>query len=443
MADPALRAGRVLLLTLRTLLVLVALVLCAVHARGCAAPPQDDAARIAEVRAQLAFVGRAIREERALERMQHLFPEGAAFLATLYGLAWANVGRAARDAAARDEAISGIEFALDRVASPVAVRPFHDTQIEHGVFWAGQRNLLLGELLDLSPEAQRPPGLIAEFHARSASLAAAFVTSPTRHLDAYRNGCWPADQVTALASLAIHDRLYGTNHLRAARAWADWTLEHLDPVTRLPHGQIDSRSGLPREVTRGCGTSWILALLPRIDPALSRTFWDRYVAAMGRPRLGFATFAEWPAGVERPSDGDSGPVVWGAGTVATAVALAAARANGDAATAADVYALAQLCGLPSTSNAGAEKSYLRGALPVGDAFLAFGLSTPLPPGAHEDDRGALGRLADRWPFHAIVAAVQAALAFLALRVLRTRARVRAAEPAPPHAPAPSRADAAT
>src|SRR6185295_6406344 len=117
---------------------------------------------------------------------------------------------------------------------------------------------------------RRDQELVADFHAASREIADAFVAAPARHLDTFPDACWPADQVAALASLVVHDRLFGTDHAVAVREWRTWTQQHLDPATGLPPGQIDPKSGATIQPARGCGMSWTLALLPRLDPAWSR-----------------------------------------------------------------------------------------------------------------------------------------------------------------------------
>ena len=409
-------------LLVRLALVLFIVVPTVVQVRACSAPPRDDAARVGEVRAQLAFLGTSLRDHAVVERMQTQFPEGACFLATLHASSWAEVARASTDDEVRVRAAEEVTCALGVIASPAATSPFEDTQVRRGVLWAGQRNLVLAELLALIPEERRDPAMVEEFHTLSRELADAFVASPTHHLETYPGGCWPADQVAALASLVAHDRLFATDFGRAARAWIAWTTAHLDPTTGLPAGRIDGRTGAAIEPARGCGTSWILALLPRIDPALAREFWRRYVDRLGRTRLGFRVFAEWPEGADRDADVDSGPIVWGAGTAATGIGLAAARANGDLAAATDIYSLAQALGLPSSSHEPEEKSYLCGEVPIADAFLAFGLSIGSPPDARDDARGAFDLVRDRWKFHALVTTFQVALLAVLLHGVRRSRR---------------------
>jgi hypothetical protein len=223
------------------------------------------------------------------------------------------------------------------------------------------------------PEEQRPEHLVAEFHENSQQLADAFLASPHRHLDSYDGMVWPADNVTALLSIVLHDRLYGTDYGRAYQEWKRWTLDHLDPATGLMGGRLDSGTGALLEPARGSGNSWITTLLAEIDPGFAKELYLRYRKHFAIKHIDFLMFREWQEGVARGEDVDSGPIIWGAGVTATGVGLAAARANGDAEMASDIHALSELVGWPITS--GGQTRYVFGRLPVGDAFLAFGKST--------------------------------------------------------------------
>ena len=95
-------------LLVRSLLVLFIVAPTVLQVRACSTPPRDEAARLREVRAQLAFVGTSLRDRAAVERMQALFPEGACFLATLHASAWAEVARASTDDDVRTRAVDEI-----------------------------------------------------------------------------------------------------------------------------------------------------------------------------------------------------------------------------------------------------------------------------------------------------------------------------------------------
>jgi hypothetical protein len=187
-------------------------------------------------------------------------------------------------------------------------------------------NLILGARDALGPCAD--PAL---HRAASARLAALSLADPFAHAPSYASleDRWPADQSAVLASLRRFDAAHGSHLL-------DEPLRRFREVMARP---ALSRRGLPvSEVTqarstsrfpRGCAQSFISRYLAEADPALAHRWWATYrkdfLVDQG-PLLGFR---EWPPGVEQPGDGDSGPIILGIGTAASALAIAAARAQGD------------------------------------------------------------------------------------------------------------------
>lgn len=376
--------------------------------------PDEGAGRRERVLAQLRFLRRATVEHGAAARMQGMFPEGACFVHTLPALAWANLAR--DDASLRTDALAAIRASIEGLATPTATGPFAATEVRRGVFWLGQRTLLLAEHCALAAPDAGDPSFVFELHENCAALASAFLQSPTHHLRTDAVHAWPADNLAALVALVEHDRLYGTSHRAAYEAWREWTRAHLDAETLLPHGEVDGRSGTPRDVPRGCATSWIIPLLWRADAALARTWYERYRRHFGIERLGLRMFREWPVGRARASDVDSGPVVLGAGLAATGIGLAAARSVGDTATAQDIDTLAEFFGCPL--QVGGERRILLGQLAIGDAFLAYARSIPLPADAPAP-RGA-SRVADAWSFHLVCAVAWALLLWRLVRLWRRR-----------------------
>ena len=323
----------------------------------------------------------AVRSRDAPRKMQELFPEGACFTITLYALSWTNLlDNYDVDEELRRMAIAETKWALEQYEQPYLVYPFEATQVRNGVFWLGQRNLALGQLLEIVPEGQRPPHLVDEFHRNSESLAEAFLASPTAHLDSYPGLCWPADNVTALASLLLHDRLYSTNYRTAYEYWRDWTEDYCDPQTGLPAGHLNSRTGQLLQPARGCATSWILALLPEMDRGWAADLYGLYQKHFLVTRLGFRGFREYPEGFKRRSDVDSGPILLDAGATATVVGLAASFANNDAKTAEDINSLANALGWRNEIDLGGISGiqYMFGRIPAADAFLTWAFTLPIP-----------------------------------------------------------------
>ena len=129
-----------------------------------------------------------------------------------------NVGLQTNDAVLKREAAGEVRWVLERMNSPEGLAPFlADTQVEHGVFYLGWRNRLLGRLLASLPAGERLPGEISEFNSQSDELAAAFRAAPALHLDAYPGQAWPCDNVMALASLTT--RFSGSTRGTPPCAW--------------------------------------------------------------------------------------------------------------------------------------------------------------------------------------------------------------------------------
>lgn len=321
----------------------------------------------------------AFHEQDAARRMQQYFPEGACFALTLYGLAWSNLAAAGER---RDETLREIEWALREQEKPYATAPFQATQVPMGVFYLGQNNLLLGKYLSaFKNPSDRPAAAVERFHRQSALLHDAFMASPIRHLHTYPGMCWPADNVTALTSLLVHDQLYATKYRDAYEAWKSFTTAHPDPATSMTPGMVNADTGEPVQPARGCANSWNLAMLAEFDPVYAMSQYQLFKRHFGIRRLGFQMFREYPVGHDQRADVDSGPIIWGAGVVATGVGLAAARANGDDEMVFDIHALANSFGWARRMKVGARQGvqYLFGLLPMGDAFLAWGYSLPCMP----------------------------------------------------------------
>ena len=115
--------------------------------RAGSVPPSTGAEELAQVVSVLRGLEHDVERSDALHRMQRMFPEGACFTLTLYGVSWANV--------AEHPAVMDAEEGSDRAPlvrrrardQGICLDPFTDTQVRRGVFWLGQRNLLLARWL--------------------------------------------------------------------------------------------------------------------------------------------------------------------------------------------------------------------------------------------------------------------------------------------------------
>ncbi|WP_174184209.1 hypothetical protein [Nocardia barduliensis] len=325
---------------------------------------QDEQPRT-DVIAQLRF----LRDELGSglgEEMQGMFPEGYFFSYALYGLAWADVARG--DTTYRDEALREARWALDRLSSPSG-RAVFDARLRpaYGVFYVGWSSRLRGAVIELAgagaPET-------AQFIADCEALASAFGTEGP-FLAAYPGQAWPVDNVVAVSALRLHDRIVGSRFEPVIAEWLTSARAQLDPATGLlPH-----RATPVLEGARGSSQSMIQRFLPEIDPVWAAQQYSTFRRLFVDTPLGLPGVREYPHGRSGAGDVDSGPLILGVSASATVVTIGAARVHGDRLLAGPLTGLGESLGIPVTL--GNAKRYGLGALPIGDAFLAWSFAVPL------------------------------------------------------------------
>ncbi|MEV0803960.1 hypothetical protein AB0I34_40145 [Kribbella sp. NPDC050281] len=343
---------------LRKLLIGVAVIATLVAGVGTARlvlPRSDPTGGVVK---QLAFL-RAKIEGGADHAAQKQFPEGYFFLNVLYGLTWVQVGLA--DPERSVDAATEARWALNRLESPDGTAVFDASlRPRYGVFHAGWTNWLRGGLIALQ---HSDAAEFDEFTSASVELATAFRTAKTPYLEAYPGQAWPVDSAVAIASLRLYDDLVAPRFGRIATNWVAAVKTKLDPGTGLiPHQVAPVTTG-----ARASSQSIIQRFLVEIDPVFARAqydiFRDRFVGGIG--------VREYPDGVDGVADVDSGPLILGISLSATVVTMGAAQVQHDP-LADRLGREGDLLGLPISGLK--TKRYLFGALPIGDAFLAWSAS---------------------------------------------------------------------
>lgn len=120
----------------------------------------------------------------------------------------------------------------------------------------------------------------------------------------------------------------------------------------------------------------MLAFLPDVDPGVAARDWARFSRLFVDRQLGLCGVREFPTGQDRAGDIDSGPLVRGISLSASAVALAGARRAGDLSLATVLDQQAEVLGLPL--DVAGTRRYALGLLPIGDAFLGWARTQPVP-----------------------------------------------------------------
>ncbi len=213
--------------------------------------------------------------------------------------------------------------------------------------WLSHVNLILADADQLgvcpSPAVHRQV---------SQQLAAMSLADRHAHAPSYASARarWPADQSVTLASLARYDRAHGA-HL-SDRPIAAWKAV----VAKKPGLPVSEVVGVSSssKFSRGCANAFLTRYTAEFAPDLAHTWWLEFRRDWVMTVGPFTGFREWPLGVERTGDVDSGPIIMGIGTAASALSISAARAQGDTlfavtleASAAQVMALGVAGGVPT------------------------------------------------------------------------------------------------
>jgi hypothetical protein len=303
-------------------------------------------------------------------------PDGTLFVRVLPALAYANLSISG--AMPADEARGRVGPCVDALLAETAARVgvgdlARLDDLRGHATWLGELAMVLGVWRRVGGDAR-----YEAVHARVTDvLAEALRRGRGGALRSYPALRWSFDTVPALLALRLRDAAVGDDRHRAlidrALAWGD---AHVDAATGLPGSRMALEGDGFTDVPRGSDLALRVALLAELDPARARAMYGRFVAHFGREVMGVPAFAEWPDGLEREADGDSGAIVMGVGLAATGFGVAAARATGDEARARalrDAMAhIPQLLAAAGQSDA-ASARWVTGSL-TGDAAMLFGLT---------------------------------------------------------------------
>ncbi|NLX98879.1 MAG: hypothetical protein GXY83_22230 [Rhodopirellula sp.] len=162
-----------------------------------------------------------------------------------------------------------------------------------------------------------------------ATLAEELAKAELHLRDDYPNECYPADMLWAVAAIQRAARLEDTNHDELAASLIAVFDGPLKAPEGLPAFQAESRSGRIVQGARGCANSGLLLFAAELDREVAGQWYRAYEANFWKDTGWVVGFSETPHDWHAPfMDVDSGPVVFGCGSVATAFGIGAAKAVG-------------------------------------------------------------------------------------------------------------------
>ncbi|MBX8690667.1 hypothetical protein GO011_24820 [Mycobacterium sp. 20091114027_K0903767] len=320
---------------------------------------------------QLGFLDAALGSGRDSD-MQGLFPEGEYFTRVLTGLAEAQVAARLGPDAASAGYLDRARTRLAAIETPQSVAVFGNGMVpEHGIFAAGWSLALAVAIA----QASHSDADLAAARDRAFVVHSALVQKDSPFPASYPGQFWPCDSVVAAGALAQAISLLDLPWRADLAAWRERALVAADPDTGLLPHQVDGRG---RAVTgpRGSSQAIIQTFWPAVDHVVGveDDQWQRFSDRFVTTKAGLVGILEYPAGTGGDADIDSGPLIFGVSLSASAVGLAAARANGDHDLAGRLIRQVELVGLPVGWRT---TRYLFGVLPVADAFIAWARTVPV------------------------------------------------------------------
>ncbi len=202
-----------------------------------------------------------------------------------------------------------------------------------------------------------------------ASIERAMRRSPTMSAESYPNEAWTFCNTTALAAMAMFDRVHDGDHHALAK---DWVLRAKAVLLDEKTGMLVSsftRDGHVKDGPEGSTIFMTATNLLFFDDAFARDQWKRARGELGATVFGFGFAREWPKSwVNARPDIDSGPIVpfLNASAGASGFAVLGASAFGDDAYRDALVASLELVAMPRDD---AEGRHYLASNRVGDAVL--------------------------------------------------------------------------
>lgn len=258
------------------------------------------------------------------------FPEGDLFPFTLTAMALAFQAQRHphRADVLRPAIATALRSAESRVARKLAAPQGHLLNVRD----FARQGVYLGQFA-LALASWRDAGGDERFDTLQAHCCALLLTAlqaaEGAPIASYPTYTWTFDTIPALLAVQRWDQR--SDSIRAAPLWAahqTWLAQSgTDAATHLPFS-IVSKIGAPAP-PRGCELSWRIALLSELDTPAAADLYRAYKTAFWSEKLLYAGFREFPKGMVRGEDVDSGPIIDGIGLTATGLGIAAARSQGD------------------------------------------------------------------------------------------------------------------
>lgn len=317
-----------------------------------------------EVQKQLHFIGQQLEQEGA-EKMQQFYSEGYFFSNVLYGLTWCDFLQKTQDKEMRKMGINEINKATSALSSPKGKSVFpKQLSPQYGIFYAGWTNYLLAKKLAI----QNSYADSLRYEQQCDSIVNAYEQNNQTFLASYVGLSWPCDNIVAVASLAMHDKIYPAKYTSFLSEYIQKLKSNLDKDGLIPH-KTDYITGHITEQAKGSSQSLLLIFLLEIDSAFAKEQFAKYKTHFLDKKIGLYGIREHKIGINGKGDIDSGPVIWDIGGSASVVGAKTFALYNEPSIAETLRNSLEAFGMAIQNQN--DKKYLFGQWLVADCFIAW------------------------------------------------------------------------
>ena len=255
--------------------------------------------------------------------MQQLFPEGYCFTNLLYGLSIVEFISYIDDKEDISYWQNEVKWSIKQLESDYATHQF-DTQLNptYGAFYHSWYTWLLGKYISTFPYGEADSTSYTKFNQHCDQIVKNYLNERNCYPSSYKDLSYPGDVIIGIVALKLSDQISDKNYDPFIYNWLSTVKSQLnDTTTLIPHS---IQNGII-EKERGSSQSLTLRFLYEIDSTFAKTQYRLFNSKFVKSFFSFSLIREYEDGGTPIEDIDSGPVIFGFGSVASIVGIGTSK----------------------------------------------------------------------------------------------------------------------
>lgn len=318
---------------------------------------------------QLNHLKKSLKEGVA-DKLQSEYPEGYFFANLMYGLTWCEFAFDLSDGSPlKNQAVNEAIYSLHNLEQEYCQQNFtQNLPLRFGAFYFCWTNYLRAKILALSNVFPDRDRIVSDFSFNCDTLSKIIFISESPFFESYPNQYWPADILPGITSLSLHDKLFNCRYDSTITYWFN-KVESVKKYGEILFPHSVNQEGVALQSARGSSLGLILILLKEIPEIDAGSIYNLYNRVYRANFLGLPMIQEYPYDNIEKGDVDSGPVIFGYGSVATIIGAGVFKRYGELNLAERFNQTIEFLGFPYEDSE--RKIYLAGQIPMADFFIAW------------------------------------------------------------------------